>query len=179
MRCPDELTLDLWSAGALPAQEADAFAIHIAVCASCTARLAQQQAATNELGAALQLDHDELAYLDSLQLRTAWRSPAHTAAPQHLGRLALFAVVTAFLAWTLAAQPLGDAFAAATRVGLDTVLIGSAIGVVLNLGQALLAIATNPLMNFSQLLLALLALALLLWTRLQAAPHSPQGALFT
>ena len=37
MACPDELTLDLWLANALPADEAATVAGHVQTCATCTA----------------------------------------------------------------------------------------------------------------------------------------------
>jgi hypothetical protein len=40
MPCPDELTLELWSADALPPAEASAVAVHVASCARCTAQQA-------------------------------------------------------------------------------------------------------------------------------------------
>ena len=37
MACPDELTLDLWLANALPSDEAALVATHVHTCATCAA----------------------------------------------------------------------------------------------------------------------------------------------
>jgi anti-sigma factor RsiW len=39
MACPDELTLDLWRAGALPPGEAAVVAAHARTCAACVRRV--------------------------------------------------------------------------------------------------------------------------------------------
>ena len=175
MSCPDELTLDLWLADALPPAEASAVAAHVASCARCTAQQAQWHAAGARLRAALRLDEDERAYLASLELAATWRTRSASTAEAAWGWLALVGVLAAFLAWTVAAQPIGAAVAAALQVGLGTVLLTTALGLLLGVGQALIALATNPVLGLSQPLLILLALALLFWPRLKPAPHHPQG----
>src|SRR6266508_3589296 len=109
MACPDELTLDLWLAGALPSDEAAAVAAHVHTCAACAAAEQTAHAFDTELHAALALD------------------------------------------------------AAAAQVGLGTVPLQPALGLVFGLGQALLDLIRHPALGLSQPLLALLALALLVW----------------
>jgi hypothetical protein len=176
MPCPDELTLDLWSADALEPTEAAAVATHVAACARCTAQQRQQQAASARLRAALDLDQDERAYLASLDLASRWRTRSTRAADSRLGWLALFGVVTAFVAWTLAAPLLDQALTVASLVGLGTVLLTTAVTVLLGASQAVIAFSLNPALGFTQPLLALLALALLFWPRARPAAHHLEGA---
>ena len=164
MACPDELTLDLWQADALPSDEAAAIAKHVQICATCSAAAGASRALQGELHAALALDADELAYLNDLKLASAWRtSPA--AAALSWGWFALAVVVAGFAAWVVAAPMFGSALAAAVQVGVRTVLLHAAIELALSVGQALLDLIRNPALGLSQPLLALLALALLVWPR--------------
>jgi hypothetical protein len=164
MACPDELTLDLWLAGALPSDEAAAVAAHVRTCAACAAAEQGAHALGAELQAALALDADELAHLSELKLASPWRTgPA--AAATSWGWIALAGVVGAYAAWLLAAPTLGSAVAAATRVGLGAAPLYLALGSALGLGQALLDLTRHPALGLSQPLLALLALALLAWPR--------------
>jgi anti-sigma factor RsiW len=169
MACPDELTLDLWLAGALPSDEAAAVATHVHTCATCAAAEHAARALDAELHAALTLDAEEVAYLSGLQLASTWRS-SPTAATLSWGWIALAGVVGGFAAWLMAAPTVGSAVAVATQVGLGTVLLHAALGLVLSLGQALLDLIRNPALGLSQPLLTLLALALLFWPR-QLIPH--------
>jgi anti-sigma factor RsiW len=164
MACPDELTLDLWLADALPSDDAAAVANHVHTCATCAAAEQAAHALDAELHAALALDAEELAYLSSLELASAWRtSPA--AAALSWGWIALVGVVAGFAAWLVAAPMFGSAVAAAAQVGLGTVLLHTALGLVFSLGQALVDLIRNPALGLSQPFLALLALALLVWPR--------------
>jgi hypothetical protein len=164
MACPDELTLDLWQADALPSDEAAAIANHVQTCVTCTAAAGATLALDAVLHASLALDADELAYLAELELASAWRtSPA--AAALSWGWFALAVVVAGFAAWVVAAPTFGSALAAAVQVGLGTVLLHAAIELAFSFGQALLDLIRNPVLGLSQPLLALLALALLVWPR--------------
>jgi hypothetical protein len=164
MACPDELTLDLWRADALPSDEAAAVATHVHTCATCAAAEQAAHALDAELHAALALDAEELAYLSGLELASIWRtSPA--AAALAWGWIALAGVVAGFAAWWVAAPMFGSVVAAAVQVGLGTLLLHAALGLVFSLGQALLDLIRNPALGLSRPLLALLALALLVWPR--------------
>ena len=78
MACPDELTLDLWLANALPSDEAAAVATHVHTCATCAAAERAAHTLDAELHAALALDAEDLAYLARQQLSSTWRtSSAH------------------------------------------------------------------------------------------------------
>src|SRR3954468_6723273 len=98
MACPDELTLDLWLAEALPADEATHIAGHVASCGVCMASEIAWQAAHASLRSALSLDADEQAYLVGLNLPATWQTrPAPAAAPW--GWLTVVGLITAFVAW--------------------------------------------------------------------------------
>jgi hypothetical protein len=169
MACPDELTLDLWLADALPTAEAAAVAAHVRSCASCEAARLAAHELDRELHAALALDADELAHLSRLELAATWRTSRSTAG-MPIGWIALAGVVCGFVAWSAAAPMFSSAIALAAQVGLVSVLLNAALGLVLGLGQALLEVIQHPALGLSQPLLALLALALLLWPR-QLIPH--------
>jgi len=164
MDCPDELTLDLWLADALPSDEAAAVAAHVRTCATCAAAEGAGQALDVELHAALALDAEERAFLSGLELASTWRTSPSTAAPSW-GWIALAAVVAGFVAWLVAAPTFGSAVAVAVQVGLVTLLLNAALELVFSLGQILLDLIRNPALGLSQPLLALLALALLFWPR--------------
>jgi anti-sigma factor RsiW len=175
MPCPDELTLDLWSADALEPIEAAAVATHVAACAKCTEQQRQWQASDARLRTALDLDQDERAYLASLDLANIWRTRSVRATDWHLGWLALFGVVAAFVAWTLAAPLVDEVLLAASLVGLGNVLLTTVVGLLLSAGQAVIELSTNAALGLSQPLLALLALALLFWSRVRPAAHPLEG----
>jgi hypothetical protein len=175
MSCPDELTLELWSAQALPAEELSAVSAHVAACAECRVRQERLQAIGDDLRVALELNPQEHAYLASLDLPAAWRTSPASAFEASWGWLALFGVLAAFAAWSLAAQPAGDLLDLANLVGLGTLLLTTSVGAVLSLGQWLIDVSTNPALGFSQPLLAVLALTLLFWPRIVSAPHFLQG----
>jgi putative zinc finger protein len=175
MSCPDELTLDLWSGDALPPEEAAKVAEHVASCASCAEQLKRWQVVGARLQAALDLDQDERTYLASLNLADTWRTQSANATEARWGWLALFAVVAAFIAWTVAAQPFGEVLATANQVGLGTVLLTSALELLLGVGQSLIDLSTYPALGLTQPLLALLALALLFWPRITSVPKYLQG----
>jgi hypothetical protein len=164
MACPDELTLDLWLANALPSEEASAVASHVHTCAICGAAVGAAQALDAELHAALALDAEELRYLSSLELASSWHT-SRAAAALSWGWIALAGVIAAFAAWVLAAPMVGSAAALAIQVGLGTVLLNAALGMAFSLGQALLDLIQSPALGLTQPLLALLALALLFWPR--------------
>jgi anti-sigma factor RsiW len=169
MACPDELTLDLWLAGALPSQEAADVATHAHTCATCAAAERAAHALDAEIHAALALDAEELAYLSGLELAASWRvSPA--AAALSWGWIALVGAIAGFAAWLGVAQLFGSAIAAAAQVGLGTLPLDAALGFAFSLGQALLDVSRNPALGLNQPLLALLALALLFWPR-HLIPH--------
>jgi hypothetical protein len=164
MACPDELTLDLWLANALPSDEAALVATHVHTCATCAAAERAAHALDAELHAALALDAEELAYLTGIELASTWRTgPA--AAAVSWGWIALAGVIAGFAAWLVAAPMFGSAVAVATQVGVGTVLLHSALGLAFSLGQALLDVIRSPALNLTQPLLALIALALLVWPR--------------
>ena len=169
MACPDELTLDLWLADALPSDEAAKVAAHANTCATCTAAKRAAHALDAELHAALALDVEELAYLRNLQLAATWDTSA-TAAALSWGWIALAGVVAGFAAWLVAAPVFGSALAAAVQVGVGTVLLHTVLELAFSLGQALLEVIRNPALGLSQPLLALLAVALLVWPS-QFIPH--------
>ena len=161
MACPDELTLDLWLADALPSEEAAAITAHVHTCASCAAAQQTARALDTELHTALALATDELAYVSRLELASSWRtSPSATPS---WGWIALAGVVAGFVAWLLAAPIVGSLAAAAAQVGLGTLVLNAALQLLFSLGQALLDLVRNPALGLSQPLLALLALALLFW----------------
>jgi anti-sigma factor RsiW len=169
MACPDELTLDLWLAGALPSDEAAAVARHAQTCATCATAERTARAVGAELHAAFALDAEELAYLSGLDLASRWRT--RPAAPAlSWGWIALAGVVGGYLAWLVAAPMLGSVLATAAQVGLGTVPLHLALDLVLSLGQAVLGLIRHPALGLSQPLLALLALALLVWPR-QSIPQ--------
>src|SRR5206468_12905040 len=101
MACPDELTLDLWTAGVLPSEEAATVNAHCRTCATCAAAVQATQALGAELRAALELDADERAYLAGLALASSWRTSPATA-ELSWGWLALAAVIAGFAAWFVA-----------------------------------------------------------------------------
>ena len=162
MACPDELTLDLWLANALPSDEAAAVAAHVRPCAACAAAVHAIHAFDSELHTALALDADERAYLAGQQLRWTWRSSPATA-NLSWGWIALVGAVTGFAAWFVAAPVFGMAVAAAIQVGLGTLVLSAALSLVFSLGQVLFDLIRNPALGLSQPVLALLALALLVW----------------
>jgi anti-sigma factor RsiW len=164
MACPDELTLDLWLAGALPSDEAAAVASHVRTCAACAAAEQAVRAFGTELHAALAPDAEELAYLSGLELASPWRTrPA--AAGVSWGWIALAGVVGGYAGWLAAAPLLGSVAAAAIQMGLGTAPLYLAFGLLFDLGQALLDLVRHPVLGLSQPLLALIALALLVWPR--------------
>jgi hypothetical protein len=168
MACPDELTLDLWLADALPSLEAAAVAAHVHTCATCVATQQAAHALDAKLHTALTLDVEEVAYLSSLELPSTWLS--RPAVAPSWAWIALAGVVAAFATWLVAAPMVGSALAVAAQVGLGAVLLNAALEVGFSLGQALLDLIRNPALGLSQPLLALLALALLVWPR-QLIPH--------
>ena len=96
MACPDELTLDLWLADALPAAEAASIAAHVDTCATCAAAIDAARALDGELHAALALDAEDLAYLARQELSSSWRT---SSAQAPLGAwIALLGVVAGFAA---------------------------------------------------------------------------------
>jgi hypothetical protein len=164
MACPDELTLDLWLARALPSDEAAAVAAHVHTCAACVAVQQTAHALDAQLHTALALDAEELAYLSGLELAATWGT-SRTPAAVSWAWIALAGVVAGFAAWFVAAPVFGSVLAAAVQVGVATVLLSAALELAFSLGQALLDLIRNPALGLSQPLLALLALALLLWPR--------------
>src|SRR5438132_13552514 len=116
MDSPDELTLDLWLADALPSDEAAALAAHVRTCATCAAAEQGAQALDVKLHAALALDAEERAYLAGLELAAAWHTSPSTAALSW-GWIAPAAVVAGFVASLGAAPTIGPAVAVAYQVG--------------------------------------------------------------
>jgi hypothetical protein len=164
MACPDELTLDLWLANALPSDQAAAVATHVRTCATCAAAERAAHALDAELHAALALDAEELGYVRRLNLVSTWRtSPAAQAVAW--GWIALVCAVGGFAAWFVAAPLFASAIGAAVQVGVRSVLLHTALESAFFVGQALFDLARNPAFNLTQPLLALLALALLFWPR--------------
>ena len=176
MSCPDELTLDLWLADALTPAEATGVAAHVAACPTCSALREQWHATDTSLRAALDLDEDERAYLVGLNLASTWRAQSALATDRTWGWLALFTVLAGFVAWTVAAQPIGQALSALSMVGASTLLLTTAIGLVLHVGRSAIELSTNPALGVIQPLLGMLALGLLFWPRLtKVGPHFGEG----
>jgi len=175
MLCPDELTLDLWTAHALPPGEAAAVSAHVSACATCAATQAQSQLLDASLHAAVDLDEDERAYLASLGLSVNWRDRSPNVMAAQWGWLALFSVVTAYVAWTLAVPAFGGLLNTADQVGLRTFLLTNMVGLLLGVGQFVIAVSTNPALALTQPSLAVLALAVLFWPRIKSAPRHLQG----
>ncbi len=130
------------------------------------------------LRAALDLDQDERAYLAGLDLAGTWRRrPLPTTAMDARGGwLALIAVVTAFITWSLAGPSVADVLAVANVVGLTTFVVTNLIEILVGLIQTFVEFAATPSLGLSQPLLALLALVLLFWPRITSATHFLQGA---
>jgi hypothetical protein len=164
MACPDELTLDLWLADALPSDEAAAIATHVHSCAACASAQQTVRGFDAELHAGLALDAEELAFASGLNLASSWRTNPGAAAVSW-SWIALAGVVAGFAAWLVAAPVFGSVVGAAAQVGVGTVLLHAALGLAFSLGVALLELIRNPALGLSQPLLALLALALLVWPR--------------
>jgi hypothetical protein len=130
---------------------------------------------TPRLRAALDLDQDERAYLANLDLASTWRTRSAHAMDWHLGLLAVFGVLAAFVAWTLVAPLLDQVLGAASLVGLGTILLTTAVAALLGVGEAAIELSTSPALGLSQPLLVMLALALLLWSRVRPAAHHLEG----
>ena len=164
MACPDELTLDLWLANALPASEAASIADHVRTCATCQAVTQAIEAFGADLHGALALDADESAYVTSLNLAATWRSAA-AESDLAWGWLVLGGAVAGFVAWMVAAPLVGSAVSLALLVGVGTVVLNALLGLLLGVGQALFDFTRQPALGLTQPLLALLALAVLFWPR--------------
>src|SRR5688572_7868907 len=164
MACPDELTLDLWRAGALPPGEAAGIAAHARTCAACAAVQRRADALGADLHASLDLDADERAYLRGLDLAARWRTaPSVTALPW--AWIALAGVVSAYVAWAIAAPMFGSIAVLAVQIALGTAPLHLAVGQAFGVGLTLFDLARHPALDLSLPLLALVALALLLWPR--------------
>src|SRR5438445_3352185 len=103
MACPDELTLDLWLADALPSEEAAVVAAHVRTCATCAAAQNAAHSFASELQAALGLNTQELAYLAGQDLSRAWRTSPAPLESVGWGWIALIGVIAGFCAWLVAA----------------------------------------------------------------------------
>lgn len=123
---------------------------------------------TRDLQAALELDADERAYLAGLNLAGTWRARSAPAPDRTWGWLALFVVLGAFVAWTVAVQPVGQALSTLNMVGASTFLLTNAIGVLLQAVGAVIELSSNSALRTSQPLLGALALVLLVWPRLMS-----------
>ena len=71
MACPDEVTLDLWLADALPSDEAATVAAHVSTCAPCLEARQAIEGWSTQLHAALALDPEELAQTEQDRLMVA------------------------------------------------------------------------------------------------------------
>jgi anti-sigma factor RsiW len=169
MACPDELTLDLWLAGALPSDEAAEVASHAATCAMC---LEAQRAHTGleaELQAALALDDAELAYASTLDIAANWRTaPAWS-------WLLLGGVVAGFVSWLVAGPVIGPLLGLGFDLAVGSVLLTAVLGFVFGFGQPLFELIQSPALGLAQPLLALLAVALLAWPRQLLSQRSTQS----
>lgn len=163
MSCPDDLTLELWLAAALPADETDRVADHLADCPTCAAIVRATRRTDEALGAALALDADELAYLDSLDLVRPWRTTARPVAWWYW--LVFLGALASFAAWSVAGPLARPALDLVTRTSLGVVLARGLLEGLARFGEALLVAAASPLLGYSLPLLALLGLALLAWPR--------------
>jgi hypothetical protein len=164
MSCPDELTLDLWLAEALPAGEAATVAAHVRTCAACAAAAQAARSGQAGLRAALALDAGEVAYLSGLELSARWRTSPASAAPWW-GWIALACVVGGYAAWWAVAPVLSPVVPVAAQVALGAAPLYLALDSLFALGQTLLEVTRHPALGLTQPLLALLALALLVWPR--------------
>lgn len=115
----------------------------------------------SSLRSALKLSADENDYLTSLDLAGRWRRVA--AASAWWGWVSLAAALAAFGTWWLAAPLAGQLAEAASRTGLNALLLRTLLLLGLNLGQTLFALATSPASTYALGVLALLAVALLAW----------------
>jgi len=167
MACPDELSLDLWRAGALPAEEAAAVAAHTRGCQACQAAGAAAERLGVELAAALMLDAGERAYLSGLDLAAPWRAApaAPAAAAAAWGWIALAGTVAGYLAWSAASSALGPAAGEIALVGLGAAPLELALAPLVEGGWALLELSSQPALGLAEPLLALIAIALLAWPR--------------
>jgi hypothetical protein len=164
MACPDELTLDLWLAEALPSDEAASVSAHVRTCVVCAAAETAARAFEADMHSALSLDAEELAVVSALNLPRTWRATETNQSPAW-GWIALGAAIGGFIAW-LAVRPLLDpVVATAFQIGLGPVLLNATLTVVLSGGQAIFDVIRNPALSLAQPLLALLALALLMWPK--------------
>ncbi|HEY2977305.1 MAG TPA: hypothetical protein VGJ35_05000, partial [Burkholderiaceae bacterium] len=143
MACPDELTLDLWLADALHSDEAAAIAAHVLTCSACREARQAFEAVGAELHSALDLDAEEVAYLSGLRLAETWRGAAATPALSW-GWITLVGVVAGFAAWVVAAPVIGPAVALVLQIGLLTVVMNAAFGLLFAVGQLLFGVAQSP-----------------------------------
>lgn len=164
MTCPDELTLELWLADALPPDEAETVAAHVRGCAACAAVEAPARALGVALHAALQLDDDERMHLAGLGLAEQWRTSSSSSA-SFWGGLALAVVVGAYVAWLVASPVLGPVAAVAARVSLGTAPLSLLFDLIGGVGPPLVDLVRHPSLGLTQPLLAALAIALLIWPR--------------
>lgn len=161
MSCPDDLTLELWQAEALPPTNAYWLAPHLLACADCAARLdlLGREAAALEQG--LALDSGELAFLAELDLARRWQPARAPTMTIWLGWLALVGTLATTLLWTLAEPALSPGLELANRAGLAMVLLQSGLRLAGAAGASLLSLATSPLLTYAQPALVLAALLLL------------------
>jgi len=124
---------------------------------------------------ALDLDQEERNYLASLNLASPWRQQSATVTDARWGWLALIGVVTAFITWSLAGPIVSADFDFANRIGLSTFVVTNVVEWLGRIGETFIGVATAPGLTLSQPLLAVVALAVLFWPRLVAAPHFLQG----
>jgi hypothetical protein len=164
MACPDELTLDLWRADALPRDEAAAVAAHVQTCVVCAANEQAAHGLEADLRAALALDAEERAYVSGRELAATWRT-SHAAPAVSWAWIVLGGVIAGAVAWFVAAPTFGWAVGVAAQVGVGTLLLHTALGLAFSVGSALIDLIRNPAFSLTQPLLALLALALLIWPR--------------
>jgi anti-sigma factor RsiW len=174
MACPDELTLDLWLAGALPPDESATVAAHARTCPTCTAAEQRARSLGARLHAALDLDPDERAYLRGLDLAARWRTASPLPALPWAW-IALAGVVCGYVAWAIAAPMFGSVALLAVQVVLGTAPLYLAVGQAFGVGLTLLDLARHPALDLSQPLLALVALALLLWPRQSVSKRRTQS----
>ena len=163
MPCPDDLTLDLWLADALPAAESARLTTHLTDCPSCQAAVEASRRADQALSAALALDAEELAYLEGLNLARQWRTAPQPAAWWHW--LLFLGTLVSFAAWSVAGPLARPALDLMVRTGLGVVLARGLLETLARLVEAVLVLAASPLLVYSLPLLAILGLILLAWPR--------------
>lgn len=173
MPCPDDVTLELWLAEALPAGEQAEIARHLEGCADCHERALASRHEAGALTAALALGEDELAFLAGADLAGRWR-PAGQPAPWW-GWCALLVTLGSVASWALAWPLVARALEQAGRAGLGSVVLQALLGALWALGTGSFTIGAGPLTGSMLALLGLIGLALLAGPRPPTSQQAEPG----